>query len=373
MKFLNDAKSLVNTATETTTSLAKTAVDKTLRKIQVVAQSISENNVSDAIRNWVVLLFIKTIQSCSKEQDRIEMLAWLTIAREVLSDNTLSSTEKAQALYNMINSKRLAQSVFRSISEAFINYKNSDLPLALKVAIPITLGAGTVFGGSSVGIAGFGTAIGAPVLLLIFLGSAGITSILEAFLSSSDARNYISVVATMITKDELLRCINQTMRQAMVEDIVAPNQKSYAKESNTVRAMLLSMDTYDFEKHVMSFFQQAGFIAWVTKKSNDAGIDGFARHPSGLIIVQCKRNAPENGVGRPIIQQLKGVTEENKAWRCYIVTTSYFTSEAIESAAKNNKLILIAIQDLIDWHFNGIKFTEIVNSSDEANQNSAVN
>jgi len=94
----------------------------------------------------------------------------------------------------------------------------------------------------------------------------------------------------------------------------------------------------------------------VTKKSNDAGVDGFARHSSGLIIVQCKRNAINNTVGRPIIQQFKGVIEENEAWRGYVVTTSSFTNEAIESAAKNDKIMLIGLSELLDWHLQGIHF-----------------
>lgn len=85
-------------------------------------------------------------------------------------------------------------------------------------------------------------------------------------------------------------------------------------------------------------------------------MDGFARHANGLIIVQCKRNAVKNTVGRPTIQQFKGVIEENGAWPGYVVTSSSFTSEAIESAVKNDRLILIEMQELIDWHINGISF-----------------
>jgi restriction endonuclease Mrr len=70
--------------------------------------------------------------------------------------------------------------------------------------------------------------------------------------------------------------------------------------------------------------------------------------------VQCKRNAKENGVGRPTVQQFKGVVEENSAWRGYIVTTSYFTNEAVESAAKNDKFILIDLVKLLEWHRSGI-------------------
>ena len=105
----------------------------------------------------------------------------------------------------------------------------------------------------------------------------------------------------------------------------------------------------------MGFFQNQGMLAWVTKKSNDAGVDGFARHPKGLIIVQCKRYNPDNSVGRPAIQQFKGVIEENEAWRGYIITTSQFSSEAIDSASKNDKLYLVDMETIVKWHLEQFK------------------
>lgn len=71
----------------------------------------------------------------------------------------------------------------------------------------------------------------------------------------------------------------------------------------------------------MSFFLAADKVAQATKKSNDMGGDGFARHPDGLIVVQCKRYGPANLVGRPAVQQFKGVIKENDALRGYLVTT----------------------------------------------------
>lgn len=316
----------------------------------------SEQINNSSLKTWVSSLFANAIKSCSTENDRISLLTWLTLSREVLSNDTLPMTEKTKALYQLFDSKSLLEGLLRSVEEGFSNYKKADLPLAVKVAIPITLSASVIVGGAGVGIAGFGSAIGVPVLLLIFVGAAGITSVLEAFFTHSEARDYISVVSAMIVKDELLRRANQKMRQAMSEDIVAPQQYAYTPEKEAIAEMLLEMDAYDFEKHTMSFFQQVGLLAWVTKKSNDAGVDGFARHSNGLIIVQCKRNEINNSVGRPIIQQFKGVIEENEAWRGYVVTTSSFTNEAIESAAKNDKIILIGMTELINWHINGINF-----------------
>jgi restriction system protein len=100
----------------------------------------------------------------------------------------------------------------------------------------------------------------------------------------------------------------------------------------------------------MSFFHRAGLEAWATRKSNDFGVDGFAIHPDGLIIVQCKRNSIANKVGRPTIQQFKGVAEEQNAHRGYVVTTSAFTEEAIESAALTSKIVLVAMDELVRWH-----------------------
>jgi hypothetical protein len=93
-----------------------------------------------------------------------------------------------------------------------------------------------------------------------------------------------------------------------------------------------------------------GLEAWATRKSNDFGVDGFAIHSDGLIIVQCKRNSADNKVGRPTIQQFKGVAEEQNAYRGYFITTSAFTEDAIASAALTEKIILVGMDHLVRWH-----------------------
>jgi restriction system protein len=68
------------------------------------------------------------------------------------------------------------------------------------------------------------------------------------------------------------------------------------------------------------------------------------------MITQCKRNSPHNKVGRPTIQQFKGVVEEQNALRGYVVTTSTFTEEAVQSAVLSDKLILVDMDILVRWH-----------------------
>jgi restriction system protein len=129
-----------------------------------------------------------------------------------------------------------------------------------------------------------------------------------------------------------------------------PTRFAVPAEEISLRQSLLSMDPFNFERHAMSFFQRAGLEAWATRKSNDFGVGGFAVHPDGLIIVQCKRNSTENRVGRPIIQQFKGVAEEQNAHRGYVITTSAFTEDAMMSAALTDRIVLIAMDDLVRWH-----------------------
>ncbi|WP_353571635.1 restriction endonuclease [Candidatus Albibeggiatoa sp. nov. BB20] len=348
--------SVEKSASETWDSVEKSA-SETWSSVEESVSNTGHETI-DTIRNWIVNLMIAAINSCSTEQDCLEIIAWLALVREILNNPDFSTRQKAAQIYDLLDSRKTVGVMFRSVEQAVENYKNADLPLAIKVAIPATLAAATIVGGQGVGIAAFGTAIGLPVLLLIFIGTAGITTIIEAFFSQSESQNYISLVMAIIATDELLRQTNKALKKAMISEPKEPKSFEMPSEEKALREILLNMDSYDFESHIMSFFQKYG-LAWVTKKSNDAGIDGFARHPNGLIIVQCKRHASSNPVGRPIIQQFKGVLEENKeTWKGYIVTTSYFTNEAKESALKNNKIVLIDIDVLVQWHLEKNSFEE---------------
>lgn len=304
-------------------------------------------------RDWLISILTKAIEAVSTEQDRLDILAWLALVRETLVTESLSKAEKAKHIYAISDSKKTAGIVLRSLSTSARNYKKSDLPLSVKVAIPATLAAAAIVGGQGVGLAAFGSAIGLPVLLLVFLGAAGITSVLEAFINSKDARSYIGVVMNLIVRDEIYRHANQAMQRAMTDSPAEPKSASMPDDDTALQAALMALDPYDFERHVMSFFQQQGLMAWVTKKSNDAGVDGFAKHEQGLVVVQCKRYANHNLVGRPAVQQFKGVIEENQAWRGYVVTSSGFTQEAKDSAALNERLVLIDMVELLKWHKEG--------------------
>ena len=229
-------------------------------------------------------------------------------------------------------------------------------PWPIKVLVLITVPAVLIFGATAIGVAGIFGAIGMPILLPIFffaLAVVGIVTVVKSLRKNPGGATYIVGIVAQIARDENLRRLRKDLREAMVASPVEPKRQPASGSEAELRQRLLTMNPFDFERHVLAFFQEKGLFAWVTQKSNDAGVDGFARHPEGLIVVQCKRNAPDNPVGRPVIQQFKGVVEENGACRGYVVTTSYFTDGAVESAATNTRLRLIDMEKLICWHKDG--------------------
>jgi restriction system protein len=308
------------------------------------------DNVTNGVKAWLVGLFASTINHTTRPEDRVLAIHWLSQSRDIVASDA-SSFQKLKQLNALINSRATITAIAKRVSETASNYRKSNLPLSMKIALPATLAAIPFVGGHAAGIAAFGGALGVPVLLLVFLGAAGITSIIEAVVKTPDARTHIAEIIDIIIEDERLRRTSAQMKAAMKDQPMDPTRFSMPVEEMALRQYLLSMDPFDFEHHSMSFFQGAGFIrACVTPKSNDFGLDGWALHDDGLVVVQCKRNSTENKVGRPTIQQFKGVVEEQNAYRGYVITTSTFTEDAIASAALASKVVLVAMDDLVRWH-----------------------
>lgn len=106
---------------------------------------------------------------------------------------------------------------------------------------------------------------------------------------------------------------------------------------------VIQVNPYRFESMVLDLLVSMGYgKASGTLKSNDEGIDGIINKDAlGIekIYIQVKRYKLENKVGRPSLQSFMG-SILNKDSKGLFITTSDFTSEAIEYA-KNVNLTLI--------------------------------
>ena len=305
------------------------------------------NAATNGIRRWVVGLFVSAIERTSKPEDRHAAIIWLLKSREILTGDA-GLAEKLKALNAQLNARAAASAIAAAVADAVRNYRTSSLPWPMKVAMPATLAAIPVVGLHGAGIAAFGSAIGLPVLLLVFLGTAGITSIIEAVATIPNSRAGIAAITAIILAADFMRNVSTAFHEAMRNGATAPRASPMPEDAASIRATLLAMDPYDFESHVMSFFEKAGLYAVVTPRANDFGMDGYAAHPEGLIVVQCKRYGTENKVGRPTLQQFATVIRDQGAWRGYVVTTSSFSSEATDYA-KAAGIVLVDMAELVRW------------------------
>ncbi len=125
---------------------------------------------ANTVREGIVQSLVAGIRTVSTERDRDEILRWFVDARQVLSDPTLSRSEAAAQLHKSVDTIRTGKLIANIAATGLQKYGTSDLPLALKVALPVTALGTALLGAQGAGIAAFGGAIGAPVVLLLFLG-----------------------------------------------------------------------------------------------------------------------------------------------------------------------------------------------------------
>lgn len=305
-----------------------------------------------AVRESLVSAIVTGIRSVSADKDRADVVEWFANAHGILSSGK-PKPQVAGDLYRSIDTRRTAGIIANTLATSVKNYASCDLPLALRVAIPVTIGSLPFVGLKGAGIVAAGNAIGLPVVLLLFLGSAGAASVVEAFVRDPAVRDPLAKLLIAIAAADAKRRLDKDLAAAMRAEAQVPRRADVPAEHAEIAAFLGQMDPIDFERHVMTFFEGDGHPVGVTSRSNDCGIDGYVLHPDGPILVQCKRYSEGNTVGRPAVQQFWGTLEQKKALRGYFVTTSAFTREAVEAAAENPKMVLVDGPRLVEWHVSG--------------------
>lgn len=109
-----------------------------------------------------------------------------------------------------------------------------------------------------------------------------------------------------------------------------------------------------FEELVASILKDLGFDVELTQATRDGGRDiiAYVRNAvcSFLTHIECKRYSPDNKVGVGIIREVAGVHNMRKATKSIIVTTSFFSQDAIKEAQMmENQLDLKDFNDLKNW------------------------
>jgi len=99
---------------------------------------------------------------------------------------------------------------------------------------------------------------------------------------------------------------------------------------------LYNLSPRNFEELVAAILKDFGFEVALTQTTRDGGRDiiAYIRNAvcSVLTYVECKKHAPDRRVGVEVVRSLYGVQTMHKANKSLIVTTSFFTKDAIKEA-----------------------------------------
>lgn len=117
---------------------------------------------------------------------------------------------------------------------------------------------------------------------------------------------------------------------------------------------LYDLSPRKFEELIASILKDFGFDVELTKATRDGGSDIIASIrnavTSFLVLVECKKYSPDNKVGVGIIREVAGVHSLRQPSKSIIVTTSFFTKDAIKEAAQHKeKLDLKDYYNLKQW------------------------
>ena len=93
----------------------------------------------------------------------------------------------------------------------------------------------------------------------------------------------------------------------------------------------------DFEKYLKANFENMGYKASLTPKTNDYGADILLRRKKEKIVVQAKRY--KNKVGNGAVQEIVAAMSYYKATKAMVVTNSSFTKNAVKLAKANHVVL----------------------------------
>ncbi len=135
-----------------------------------------------------------------------------------------------------------------------------------------------------------------------------------------------------------------------ITDINSEVKKYFKKNPDK----LYELTPRKFEELIADIFNDLGFNVELTQATRDGGRDIIARIRNSvadfLTYIECKKYAAEHKVGVSIIRELTGVHYFKKPALSIIVTTSFFTKDAMEEAGQlENQLALKDYNNIKDW------------------------
>jgi HJR/Mrr/RecB family endonuclease len=118
---------------------------------------------------------------------------------------------------------------------------------------------------------------------------------------------------------------------------------------------MYSLRPRQFEELIASILKQFGYAVELTPQTRDGGTDIIAVQKSiitgpNFYLVECKRYKRERRVAVGTVRSLLGVVESQRGTKGLVVTTSFFTRDARQFAATNEKRMDLSDFDkIVSW------------------------
>lgn len=150
--------------------------------------------------------------------------------------------------------------------------------------------------------------------------------------------------------EESLYSIESNKQSFLITNIDDEVKKYFKKHPEK----LYQLSSRKFEELVADILKDFGFNVELTKATRDGGSDIIASIKNALtsflVLVECKKYSQDNKVGVGIIREVIGVHTLKQPSKSIIVTTSYFTQDAINEAGSfKEKLELKDYNALKGW------------------------
>lgn len=109
-----------------------------------------------------------------------------------------------------------------------------------------------------------------------------------------------------------------------------------------------------FEELIAEMFRKFNMSVTLTKKTRDGGVDIIAVEENAVArnryIIECKRYAPTKKVSIDVVQRLYGIKTSQQSTKAFLVTSSYFSKDALAFAKQHFwELELKDYDHIVEW------------------------
>lgn len=130
--------------------------------------------------------------------------------------------------------------------------------------------------------------------------------------------------------------------------LVAASKETQLPEEWSYDIIYNEFSPHEFEYLIAELWEDKGYNTVQSDKGPDGGVDVKASKRGTSMAIEIKQYKKSNSVGDPVVKKAMGAAQDIGTVHCYVITSSYFTSQAKKTEENNRNVRLIDGMELID-------------------------